>query len=158
MFNIRTHLRHHETFFHIIVPPYNSEQIAKNWDTILPVYVTKTNILQWTICHFSIENIFLVLRKYIRIFLLLSNDHHMNARNLLEHRTYLDIHIMVYKIDKNILAVSLIKCQNSWSCFNLFHATRTVLIDSILNKFNISSMYSGKTMLVPQSICKDIDA
>ena len=35
----------------------------------------------------------------------------MNARNLLEHRTYLDIHIMVYKIDKIILVVSIIKCQ-----------------------------------------------
>jgi hypothetical protein len=33
--------------------------------------------------------------------LLLSNDHHMNARNLLENQTYLDLHIMVYKIDKN---------------------------------------------------------
>jgi hypothetical protein len=41
---------------------------------------------------------------------------------------------------------------------NLFHATRTVLIVSILNKFNISSIYSGKTILVPQSICIDIDA
>ena len=32
----------------------------------------------------------------------------------LEHRTYLDLHIMVYKIDKIILVVSIIKCQNSW--------------------------------------------
>jgi hypothetical protein len=38
----------------------------------------------------------------------------MNARNLLEHQTYLDLHIMVYKIDKIILVVSLIKCQNAW--------------------------------------------
>jgi hypothetical protein len=38
----------------------------------------------------------------------MSNDHHMNVRNLLEHRIYLDIHMMVYKIDKIILAVSLI--------------------------------------------------
>jgi hypothetical protein len=78
------------------------------------MWQTQYNILQWTICHFCIQNIFLVLRKYIRIFLLLSNDHHMNARNLLEHWTYLDLHIMVYKIDKIILTVSLNKCQNSW--------------------------------------------
>jgi hypothetical protein len=38
----------------------------------------------------------------------------MNACNLLEHRWYLDLHIMVHKIDKIILAVSLIKCQNNW--------------------------------------------
>jgi hypothetical protein len=46
--------------------------------------------------------------------LLLSNDQHMNAHNLLENQTYLDLHMMVYKIDKIILAVSLIKCQNNW--------------------------------------------
>jgi hypothetical protein len=78
------------------------------------VWQSQCNSLQWTICHSCIHNIFLVLRKYIRIFLLLSNDHHMNAHNLLEHRTYLDQHIMVYKIDKIIFVVSLIKCQNSW--------------------------------------------
>jgi hypothetical protein len=78
------------------------------------MWQSQCNILQWTICHFYIQNLFLFLRKYIRIFLLLSVDHHMNARNLLEHRTYLDIHIMEYKTDKIILVVSLIKCQNSW--------------------------------------------
>jgi hypothetical protein len=67
----------------------------------LYVWQSQCNSLQWTICHSCIHNIFLVLRKYIRISLLLSNDHHMNAHNLLEHRTYLDLHIMVYKIDKN---------------------------------------------------------
>jgi hypothetical protein len=78
------------------------------------VWQSQCNSLQWTICHSCIHNIFLVLWKYIRISLLLSNDHHMNARNLLEHRTYLDINIMVYKIDKIILAISLIKCLKSW--------------------------------------------
>jgi hypothetical protein len=80
----------------------------------LYVWQSQCNSLQWTICHSCIHNIFLVLWKYIRKSLLLSNDHHMNARNLLEHRTYLDIHIMVYKIDKITLAVSLIKCQYNW--------------------------------------------
>jgi hypothetical protein len=37
----------------------------------------------------------------------------MNARNLLEHWTYIDLHIMVYKIDRIILVISLIKCQNT---------------------------------------------
>jgi hypothetical protein len=78
------------------------------------MWQNQCNTLQWTICHFCIQNIFLILLKYIRISLLLSIDHHMNAHNLLEHRTYLDLHIMLYKIDKIILAVSLMKCQNSW--------------------------------------------
>jgi hypothetical protein len=76
------------------------------------MWQSQCNILQLAICHFCIQNIFLVLWKYIRIMLLLSSDHHMNARNLLE--TYLDIHIVVYKIEKIILAVLLIKYQNSW--------------------------------------------
>jgi hypothetical protein len=78
------------------------------------MWQSQCNTLQWAICHFCIQNIFLVLQKYIRISLLLSNDHHMNARNLLEHWTYLDIHIMEYKIDKVILVVSLIGCQITW--------------------------------------------
>jgi hypothetical protein len=60
------------------------------------------------------EHILSSSKVHKNIFLLLSSDHHMNAHHLLKHRTYLDIHIMVYKIDKIILVVSLIKCQNIW--------------------------------------------
>jgi hypothetical protein len=122
------------------------------------MWQTQGNTLQWTICHFCIQNIFLVFWKYIRIFLLLSNDHHMNARNLLEHWIYAYVHIMVYKIDKIILVVSLIKCQNAWFLLQPFPCNKNRSYWFHIEQIQYFIYILCKTILMPQSICIDIDA
>ena len=109
------------------------------------------------------NNILLVLPKIIRISLLSSNDHLMNHSGIcsqhLEHRTYLDLYISQYDWYKYSLwfhtssinlylnlcftyQVSIrLNISSILNPFNPFCATRTFLVVSILNSFNILSMY-----------------
>jgi hypothetical protein len=74
------------------------------------------------------------------------------------HQTYLDLHIMIYKIDKIILAVSLVKCQNTWFLLQPLpcNKNRSYCFNIEQIQYFIYVLWQNK--LAPQSICIDIDA
>jgi len=117
------------------IPPCHLLQTHNlNWDKIVCICdKTSNNVTAYNgpFYHFRIQNIFLVLLKHIRIYLLLSNDHHMNHPGIcLQPFIAQDIsgyvHIMVYMIDNIVHAVSLIKCQNTWFLLQPFPCSKNL--------------------------------